>query len=258
MSGLSIIDISLNEKELVKFAQYQGINTARDEDMGYAVHAWLKAAFGDMAPKPYRFMMTKRRAKLTDISQLLAYTCHSPSTLKDALDKADPRILAVSSNTDVFACKTMPAQWRQGASYDFETLACPVTRRGKPNGEDKKTDNEKDVFLRAIDRAKALGHDTNQLDRCKVYCDWLVGQMGDCVAINDVKVEGFRRVSMLRKTQKRNEPEKRSQQRLERPLALFTGTLKVANTDEFSALLARGVGRHRAFGCGMILLRPVR
>lgn len=258
MSGLSMIDIQINEKELVKFAQYQRINTVRDEDMGYAVHAWLMAAFGDVAPKPYRFMTPKRRAKPTDVLRLFAYTCHTPSALKKALDKADPRILAVSSNTDVFAFKAMPAQWRQGASYDFEALACPVTRRGKPNCGDKKTNNEKDVFLRAIDRAKALGQDTDQLDRCKVYCDWLVGQMGNCVAINDLRVEGFRRVSMLRKTRDREESGKRNQQKLERPLVLFTGTLEVANADGFSSLLARGVGRHRAFGCGMILLRPAR
>lgn len=258
MSGLGMIDIRLNQKELVKFAEYQGINTFRDEDMGYAVHAWLKAAFGDMAPKPYRFMTPQRRVASMDIPQLLAYTCHTPSEMSGLLDKADRRILAVSSTNDVFAWKTMPTQWREGVSYAFEVLACPVTRRGKPNGGDKKAQNEKDVFLRAIDRAKALGQDTNQLDRCKVYCDWLVGQMGNCVAINDLRVEGFRRVFMLRKTRKTEETGKRNQQKLERPLALFAGRLEVTNGAEFSSLLARGVGRHRAFGCGMILLRPAR
>jgi CRISPR system Cascade subunit CasE len=42
------------------------------------------------------------------------------------------------------------------------------------------------------------------------------------------------------------------------PDAVFTGTLVVARPAEFMGLLARGIGRHRAFGYGMLLLRPPR
>jgi CRISPR system Cascade subunit CasE len=38
----------------------------------------------------------------------------------------------------------------------------------------------------------------------------------------------------------------------------FEGELQVADAAAFAALLARGVGRHRAFGFGMLLLRPSR
>ena len=41
-----------------------------------------------------------------------------------------------------------------------------------------------------------------------------------------------------------------------RPDVTFRGTLQVTDPDRFHALLARGVGRHRAFGFGMLLLRP--
>lgn len=41
-----------------------------------------------------------------------------------------------------------------------------------------------------------------------------------------------------------------------RPWALLHGTLEVRDPAAFMALLARGVGRHRAFGYGMVLLRP--
>ena len=43
---------------------------------------------------------------------------------------------------------------------------------------------------------------------------------------------------------------------LEGPDTTFSGVLRVTDTDAFGALLARGVGRHRAFGYGMVLLRP--
>jgi CRISPR system Cascade subunit CasE len=42
-----------------------------------------------------------------------------------------------------------------------------------------------------------------------------------------------------------------------RPDATFRGTLRVDDPARFAAAaLARGVGRHRAFGFGMLLLRP--
>ncbi|MFG1332515.1 type I-E CRISPR-associated protein Cas6/Cse3/CasE [Xanthobacter autotrophicus] len=38
--------------------------------------------------------------------------------------------------------------------------------------------------------------------------------------------------------------------------AVLVGTLTVRDAQAFAALLARGVGRHRAFGYGMLLLSP--
>jgi len=35
-----------------------------------------------------------------------------------------------------------------------------------------------------------------------------------------------------------------------------TGVLQVRDSAAFAALLARGIGRHRAFGFGMLLLKP--
>jgi CRISPR system Cascade subunit CasE len=43
---------------------------------------------------------------------------------------------------------------------------------------------------------------------------------------------------------------------IERPVARITGTLQVETADAFAHLIARGIGRHRAFGFGMLLLRP--
>jgi CRISPR system Cascade subunit CasE len=45
--------------------------------------------------------------------------------------------------------------------------------------------------------------------------------------------------------------------KLDRPQALVKGVLNIADSDAFNRLLARGIGRHRAFGYGMLLLRPV-
>ena len=42
------------------------------------------------------------------------------------------------------------------------------------------------------------------------------------------------------------------------PDAIMHGALIVSDPGAFHALLARGVGRHCAFGFGMLLLRPLR
>jgi CRISPR system Cascade subunit CasE len=44
--------------------------------------------------------------------------------------------------------------------------------------------------------------------------------------------------------------------KVERPNAVLEGTLSVQHPAGFRALLTRGLGRHRAFGFGMLLLRP--
>jgi CRISPR system Cascade subunit CasE len=44
---------------------------------------------------------------------------------------------------------------------------------------------------------------------------------------------------------------------IEGPDVTFAGTLLVADSAAFAALLARGVGRHTTFGYGMLLLKPV-
>ena len=36
------------------------------------------------------------------------------------------------------------------------------------------------------------------------------------------------------------------------------GNLTITEPEKFACLLARGVGRHRAYGYGMLLLRPLR
>ena len=45
-------------------------------------------------------------------------------------------------------------------------------------------------------------------------------------------------------------------QLVQRPQALFVAEAAIAQPQRFGELLARGIGRHRAFGFGMVLLAP--
>ena len=42
----------------------------------------------------------------------------------------------------------------------------------------------------------------------------------------------------------------------EGPDAVIRGVLTITDSESFADLLAKGIGRHRAYGYGMLLLRP--
>lgn len=238
-----MIDLPLDAAALTRFAWRQGHagngRTPSDEDFGYAAHAWLAAALGEKAPRPFRLMET--RAGL----RLLGYS-------KDSLEglARQAREFALPDAFDVChwlaaGGKEMPAVWTSGRRLGFELRACPVIR-----GE-----RERDVYLTEVDQAKMAGRDP--ASRLQVYAQWLLRQFErDCAAHANpaaISLIGFRRVRTLRQSRSGQSPRRQS---IERPDALLSGELTVQDPESFARLLERGVGRHRAFGFGMLLLRP--
>lgn len=232
MSTLQLLRIPLHPPRLLQFAAEHGI-TQEDETLGYTLHAWFAALFGAGAPKPFRYF--ERRA------EVLAYANADALTLlEQAQACASPQAWAVL-DVDLVASKPMPANWRVGQGFRLEVLTCPVSRKG---------DDEKDVFLRTLDR---LGDDAPP--RPEVYRNWLIAQLGSAVRVDQVEILGMSaRVRLLRRARNAG-----SRLRVvERPQALFGADVAITDPDRFLDLLARGVGRHRAFGFGMVLLSPPR
>jgi CRISPR system Cascade subunit CasE len=249
--------LALDPARLMRFARGQGRGLERDPDFGYAAHAWLAAAFGDLAPKPFRLMENRNGLKL------LGYADAGADALADqAHTYAEPETLNVCDWTAVQS-KTMPDRWPTGRLLGFELRACPVSRGHR----------ERDVYLAALERAQA--ENERPPSRLEAYGRWLVerlaaairpgddyvdrsGQRRDPVVELDLEgltLTGFRRVRTRRKAHRdRQSPYKT----IERPDALFNGRLTVRDPERFGRLLAGGIGRHKAFGFGMLLLRPPR
>ena len=80
-----------------------------------------------------------------------------------------------------------------------------------------------------------------------VYLDWLAERLGSVANLDyhASHLARFRRVRVARGSESSEGPD-----------ATFHGALTVADPASFAVLLARGVGRHRAYGYGMLLLRP--
>jgi len=232
MNNLHLLRIPIDPPRLLRFAAVHGI-TQEDETLGYTLHAWLAALFGAHAPTPFRYFERRQ--------ELLAYATEDAETLvTHAQAFAKPEAWAVLG-ADGVAGKPMPTAWRVGQRLRLEVLACPTSRQG---------DEEKDVYLRALDR---LGDKAPT--RGEVYQAWFERQWGSAVQLANVELLGMRaRAHLLRRA--RNGTNRLRV--VERPEAVFAANAVITDPERFQTLLARGIGRHRAFGYGMVLLAPPR
>lgn len=218
----------------------------RDVDPGYLVHCHFGELFGDLSPRT--FSLASERGREWSV---LAYADHDAATLRAHADAyADPALHSAVA-WESFASKQMPTDWKSGQLLGFEVRACPIVRKSG-DGPNHRKGAEVDAFLA---KCWAVGP-TVKVDREAVYREWLEQQIGRHGGsdINSAQVVAYQRERFVRRTQ----GDQRVARVSERPDVLFRGTLRVRSAAEFSALLRRGVGRHRGFGFGMLLLRPVR
>jgi CRISPR system Cascade subunit CasE len=210
------------------------VGRQRTVDLGYLVHCALGDLFGDLAPHPFRIL--EETGKHLEI---LGYSSRDDEALR-RLNSESAASRALDWNH--LAAKPLPTEWPVGHRLAFEVRVCPVVRR--------RQGGETDAFLaRCLDEGPAGA----RLSRESIYRDWLRrrSEMA-AVALSDIRLERFQRQRFLRLRQ----DAARSVSRPERPDATLAGELEIQEPAAFRRLLRRGVGRHRAFGFGMLLLRP--
>lgn len=233
-------------------ARHHARHTHATADLGDALHGLLRAAFGQVAPQPYRY--------LDERQGLLAYTSLGPEEMRAQVALADPEAaltlgLSATAAQGGYNLRPFPTEWPAGKRLGFEVRVRPTVREGK-------TGRERDVFLHAVERAQGA-----PLKREVVYAQWLREHLApregaplelwqDAVELMDVQMSRYQRLDVLRRTQRTAPDGTRRGHVVAGPDVVLTGQLRVARATAFAQLLARGVGRHRAFGFGMLLLRP--
>lgn len=261
---LHLVRLPVNLRALAAFAVAHRVS---DDDGGYALHLALRRRFGEAGPQPFRMFADGPTAP-----HLLGYASEA-TALADmaALPCVDPLLDAVFGEPQV---RAMPETWREGARFGFDVRVRPVVRYGGRVREARagregawltkggRSAQETDAFVAACERAG----EGVPVDREAVYLDWLTRQIDPAAAIEGTELRQFRRVRSRRARHasptpateivQDNPPLRRAQ--VEGPDALMTGTLTVRDPAAFAAMLARGVGRHAAFGYGMLLLSPPR
>ncbi|HVN89183.1 MAG TPA: type I-E CRISPR-associated protein Cas6/Cse3/CasE [Candidatus Binataceae bacterium] len=245
-SPLFMLRAEFDELALSRFAARAGINLSV-ADGGYILHTALAALFGEAAPRPFA-VRDERARQLT----LYGYSTEDHRSLSErARALADP-LAAATIDFESFCSKAMPSNWRAGARYRFESRVCPIVRiSGRSRGEQP---SETDAFLyRCLREGPAV-----KVNRQTVYRDWLEKEIGRYGAARLVDRDYVRLTRLQRqRLARRDRSGVRSSLRLcERPDATLSSVLEIVSPEAFGKLLRRGLGRHRAFGFGMLLLRP--
>lgn len=214
-------------------------------DEGYMVHLLLKELFGKLAPQPFSYRQTRGR-----YIEVIGYSAATKDQLLDHAQSFASPTAFESCDWDQVASKPMPSSFPKNKKLGFEVRICPVIRKSKA-GEHHKKGAEVDAFVSAC---WDVGDPSVPVDREKVYRDWLQAQFDrlGSIKLASARMTSFKRSRLLRRTH----GEQRKSRGVERPDALFTGVIEVGDDAGMQKLLSRGLGRHRAFGFGMLLLKP--
>lgn len=247
--SLFMLQLPLDGRRVTAFALAHGLDgDIRDGDGGYAAHALLAALFGPQAPKPF---VLQPRPRMPGAVDLLAYSPVPLAVLKAQADLTAPPLAHAAVDWSGAADKAMPTALPPGLALGFQVRVCPTVRLAR-GAQDKSPGSEVDAFLAALDRPS---NPTPGLDRQAIYRDWLLARLPGA-AVLDLRLDSLRQISLTRRAAPVGDS--RPLTSIRKPDALFTGRLQVADSAQFMDTLTRGVGRHRAFGFGMLLLQPAR
>ena len=235
-----MIRADIDLRAFYRWAGARGMISRNVFDPGFAMHCLLVESFGDNAPKPFRISMPRGRSRT--YGTLYGYSYSGVEELRmAALTFACPLQSQVLPASRIDG-KPMPTSWRKGLRLGFEILIRPVVRcaRGSENAG-----RERDAF-----QAEAERHPKGRMKRNReeVYSNWLSDRLGRRGArLEEARLISFQRVRVVRKLR---------WPASEGPEAVMRGSIIVTEPSQFTDLVARGIGRHRAYGYGMVLLRP--
>ncbi len=226
-----LMQTTLNGRALYEWARQANLSF----DEGYVTHAALRAAFGDAGPQPFTLRQWGHAASLT----VLGYGTADADELRQLLAvHAEPMLARAFGDIATKAMPAIPTDQRLG----FEARVCPIVRRR----DERDRTFEQDAALASRLRG-------NQTDRQAVYVEWLRNRLAPAAELEAAALTAFRLTRHVRRSARgvRIIPG-------HYPDATMRGTLIVRDAPAFATLLCKGVGRHTAFGYGMLLLRPAR
>jgi CRISPR system Cascade subunit CasE len=235
--GLRLIFFPLERAHLLSFAMARG-TMPRSGDLGYTLHQALTETFGQATPKPFHLFAEPG-------CQLIAYSVHGAAELSN-IAKAQQALVPdwefASQAINLKGMQTASLHgWSPGQRYRFTVRARPVCRISHPT--ERKLPRECDVFLRAVASKSDPGG--AWLDRETVYRSWFREQIPERAAqLLSVGISRMSRTQVYRK----------GAASVDGPDVTFAGILEVRDPDMFNECVKRGIGRHRAFGFGMLML----
>lgn len=240
-SLLHLVKIPLRSERIVAIARQRGF-PVRELDEGYLAHVVLRELWQEGAPVPFVLRGSARCV------EAWGYSSWDAARLIDhAASFGDPSIVAAVAEVGAIVSRPMPT-FEAGRRLGFEVRACPVVRLASGRSGHRRG-AEIDAFL-----ARCFAAEDRSVSREDVYRDWLMRNLAPTtksgVTVARVEVRGVSRVRLVRRTH----GESRRSSRIERPDVRFAGELTVADGSRLLEYISHGVGRHRAFGFGALML----
>lgn len=253
MTALQLVHTQLSLSALGKWAAARGAGWPVSRpavratfDEGAALHHLLVEMFGKGALQPFRLFV----APGSRSANLYAYSPHAADSLRDTAQScALPDAMSVL-NPETLASKAMPATWATNRRLAFDVRVRPIRRLASGLASFAKG-AEVDTFLAEALRRfpDATGTEEGMIaagrSREIVYLEWLSERLGNAATLEDGRVVACERRSVVRHGRVVDGPD-----------TVIHGHIAVRDPSMFVELLRRGVGRHTAYGYGMLLLRP--
>ncbi len=260
--SLHLVRLPIDLRQLWQVDAQRGWSGDRSPDEGRALHHALCETFGAGVLQPFRLQVATQNGA----AFVYAYTAQSADDLREAAALCGPefdRLFAL----DRLEAKDFPTTFPQGKRLGFDVLVRAVRRtkldsdRAGRRGERKGKTREMDAFVheafsrfpegqqqRGSDRSGGESMAAAGRTREAVYRDWLAERLLPAASFCD---PGRVRLARFQRTRRA-----RGGAETEGPDAVLQGDLIVQDTQAFAQLIRHGVGRHKAYGYGMLLLRP--
>ena len=242
---LHMVYAPLDMRALRRWAWERGLVRDGLLDEGYALHILLSGMFGKGVLQPFRLFASERRSA----AGLYAYTdTHVEQLRRIAAGVAPPDCTATLDPARVRA-KAMPVRFREAQQLGFDVRVRPVRRLQCDlkcsSGTVLSKGSEIDAFdSRAPDDGRPAPE--KAASREQVYAKWLAERCRAAVCIERCRLAAFRWSRAMRGNGRGSKG----------PDATLHGVLTVQDPVDFQRLVSSGIGRHKAYGYGMLLLRP--
>lgn len=240
---LHLVKVPILASQLARVARRKHV-ALRELDEGYLCHCVMRDLWQGAAPGP--FVLRGRGAVL----EAWGYSRWAADSLVErARASVDRSALAAIADLGAVASKPVP-ELPAGKRVGFLLRGCPVVRLATA-ACGHRAGAEVDAFLARCFRE---GRDA-VVSREETYRQWLSDRLAreeNGVTTVTVQVDSLSRERLVRRTL----GEERRARGIERSDVRFSGTLTVVDPQLFRGVLARGLGRHRAFGFGALILVP--
>ena len=218
--------------DLTNMARWSAQNKYSDPDR--ALHCLVYHTFpGDKVPRAFAAVTDPNGPR--HHAKLYAYTGLNEDELRDVARMCQMEGEASIMSPFTFRTKEIPDEWQEGSTVGFRV-------RVRPTYRDAQTKAERDISNRPDIPAGIEIED--------LYCNWLSDLLAK-KAKAEAPPEAMRVVNYQRRRVKRQE----NSNWTTGPDVTIEGRCRILCPDEWGQAVRYGIGRHKPYGYGMLLLR---